>query len=291
LEHYCMLYRQWIVAVVGPMYCPSLNDPFDFWAWKDTDKCHDFVRQMFLALDICLFFGTMSRPYGNRKHPLVNLVIDRKIGEPKNGEKPRLGYEEMLETGKRAQITICPRPDKRTTQSFAGIFETLVHEMIHAYLDLFSCREDDCRRKMDKIHGFTGHGGLFMVLQALTTTTIQSWSPKLQEYKSDSAIDMISLWREVEAMEKRELEDSDCSDDEDSEPFIPEEFSRLSGFQDEYARIMQSVEICRAAIRNSNGNRGKKPPQVRKGPKVSGTKPIPFKGMPPKGQRPGGPGR
>jgi hypothetical protein len=198
---------------------------------------------------------------------------------------------------RRASIIIYPRLGRNRTQSLSEMIETLVHEMIHAYLGLFVCRGLVCTKEAPGTVGTQSHGAAFFLLQARITNIIRSWDPELRSFMTGvssygtkkSLIDAYSLFLELE--QRARLASVKNGSDNSTEPFAHEGFSRLPGFRAEYADLMENIELYPQYKRALEEGGKKKPPQVHKGPKVSGQEPIPCKGVTPKGKRPGGAGR
>src|SRR3569833_1079850 len=67
--------------------------------------------------------------------------------------------------------------DQRTLED---IIDTLVHEMAHGYLSIFSCRGQECTRNNHNTLGVTGHGQVWVSLAAVMYKSIQCWHPQLR---------------------------------------------------------------------------------------------------------------
>lgn len=63
-------------------------------------------------------------------------------------------------------------------RTFKEVLETLVHEMAHAYLGLFSCLCWSCRMEI----GPSGHGHVWRELKEAMYMTIRGWDPSLWDF-------------------------------------------------------------------------------------------------------------
>ncbi|TGJ84352.1 hypothetical protein E0Z10_g4401 [Xylaria hypoxylon] len=57
----------------------------------------------------------------------------------------------------------------------AFFLETLVHEMVHAYVNIFMCRCKACDQDMVNTRGLTGHGKTFIMLLDCIDYTLRAW--------------------------------------------------------------------------------------------------------------------
>ncbi|KAI0855193.1 hypothetical protein F4860DRAFT_521916 [Xylaria cubensis] len=55
------------------------------------------------------------------------------------------------------------------------LVQTLIHEMVHAYVHIFMCQCPTCRRDSNNTCGPTGHGKTFMMLIDCIDQTLRSW--------------------------------------------------------------------------------------------------------------------
>ncbi|KAJ2983784.1 hypothetical protein NUW58_g6191 [Xylaria curta] len=57
--------------------------------------------------------------------------------------------------------------------------ETLLHEMVHAYINLYLCRCAGCYANMLDTYGVTGHGRTFLMLIDTIDQTVKTWNAGL----------------------------------------------------------------------------------------------------------------
>ncbi|KAL2755041.1 hypothetical protein ACRALDRAFT_1082612 [Sodiomyces alcalophilus JCM 7366] len=148
-----------------------------------------FLREMMDLLDESFFFGTMTKVYGGRESPLVSLDL-----HPGSASSPTLGKTAVWDAWHPSpEITIYNKvqwPHSYTTSFvLAGMVETLLHEMVHAYLMLFVCKSDKCERNILNTVGLTGHSHTWKALHAVIVREIRSWDPAvLGGFRADQCI-------------------------------------------------------------------------------------------------------
>ncbi|RWA07583.1 hypothetical protein EKO27_g7535 [Xylaria grammica] len=59
--------------------------------------------------------------------------------------------------------------------SVSFLLETLVHEMVHAYVNLFLCQCRACHKDMINTKGITGHGKTFIMILDCIDYTLRTW--------------------------------------------------------------------------------------------------------------------
>ncbi|KAI1177317.1 hypothetical protein F4777DRAFT_596719 [Nemania sp. FL0916] len=64
-------------------------------------------------------------------------------------------------------------------RNLSMMLATLVHEMVHAYLDLFLCRCEECTVDRPNTFGFEGHGPVFLMILDAIDCTLKSWDAGL----------------------------------------------------------------------------------------------------------------
>ncbi|KAL0935067.1 uncharacterized protein CTRU02_209658 [Colletotrichum truncatum] len=105
--------------------------------------------------------------------------------------------------------------DKREALSLKEVIQVAIHEMIHAYLLLLSCRQRQCGVEFDTMHrdsDGSGHGLAFVALLKAVLGQVQSWAPQLKEFgMTDEAIDpyedfSLRLWKRGEGISARTKE-------------------------------------------------------------------------------------
>lgn len=70
-------------------------------------------------------------------------------------------------------------------RTFKEVLQTLVHEMAHAYLELFSCRCWSCQLEV----GPSGHGLVWRELKENMYMTIRRWDPSLWDFYTNDKDD------------------------------------------------------------------------------------------------------
>ncbi|KAK1984019.1 hypothetical protein LZ30DRAFT_748198 [Colletotrichum cereale] len=92
------------------------------------------------------------------------------------------------------------------------LVQIAVHEMVHAYLILFSCRREQCEVDFDVMHRNAdggGHGLAFVALLKAVVCQIQGWAPELRDFGlTDEAIHPyedfgLELWKRGERISSR----------------------------------------------------------------------------------------
>lgn len=101
---------------------------------------------------------------------------------------------------------------KKEHLTLREVTQVAVHEMIHAYLLLLSCRREQCGDDFELMHRDTdggGHGLAFVALLKAVLGQIQSWSPHLKDFgMTDEAIYpyedfSVKLWKRGEGISSR----------------------------------------------------------------------------------------
>ncbi|KAF2972403.1 hypothetical protein GQX73_g1181 [Xylaria multiplex] len=145
----------------------------------NTDDMRKFMR----LFDRFFFFGAMA----NSGRPRLYCKLWNRDSGYAQGpsffstpQQAPLGFtcgRHVLGYGRFAEIhiagpTMFNRP-KAVTLCF--LLETLVHEMVHAYLSLFTCRCGICRSDLPSTTGMTGHGKAFLMLLDCIDYTLRKW--------------------------------------------------------------------------------------------------------------------
>ncbi|KAF6818182.1 hypothetical protein CSOJ01_02063 [Colletotrichum sojae] len=98
-------------------------------------------------------------------------------------------------------------PDK--DRPWPATLETLVHEMVHAYINMFVCRGPQCDKNVLNTIGLTGHGPVFLKLHALLIKQMRTWHPLLKDLNIRNClhrgtVDATAMHREEGAREAAE---------------------------------------------------------------------------------------
>jgi hypothetical protein len=140
--------------------CYHKDDIYNLRGNINNFKNTDILGAFFNLFDKLFFFGTIkercrvqfssvesrvSRLQGYSKFSAVGIVAF--------GERPKLRAKIKLYSGNETE----PRRRLR----LIGYIGTLLHEMIHTFLELWSCPNRDCNRRHEA-NGVTGHGYLFL---------------------------------------------------------------------------------------------------------------------------------
>ncbi|KAK2002927.1 hypothetical protein LX36DRAFT_567171 [Colletotrichum falcatum] len=92
------------------------------------------------------------------------------------------------------------------------LVQVAVHEMVHAYLILLSCRREQCEADFDAMHRNAdggGHGLAFVALLKAVVCQVQSWAPGLGDFGlTDEAIHPyedfgLELWKRGDRISSR----------------------------------------------------------------------------------------
>ncbi|KAF9878636.1 hypothetical protein CkaCkLH20_04128 [Colletotrichum karsti] len=102
--------------------------------------------------------------------------------------------------------------NKSEALTLREVVQVAIHEMVHAYLLLLSCRHKQCGADFELMHrdeDGTGHGLAFVALLKAVLGQVQSWAPQLGEFgMTDEAIDpyedfSVKLWKRGEGIAAR----------------------------------------------------------------------------------------
>lgn len=200
-SHHNLQWREWSPS--HPMAVPELGQ---------------FMHQLMRCLDESFFFGTLTKSYGGRRSGMVRLVLDNdtmpfnRLGQsaPRrtNWQKSRPPYVTMtIYTRVSSGRSLGPQH-----HSLPSMVQTLVHEMVHAYLQLFACvaQRDRCGENILNTIGLTGHSETFKALETVIVQEICTWDASLRDLRSDRTLgsgcdyDKISNDYEVEEQTKQQ---------------------------------------------------------------------------------------
>lgn len=132
------------------------------------------------CLDHLFFFGTLTE----KESSIVSLQLIRQDAVEDNRGRHGGWCIEMNPVNgiprHRIEIPIGARKVRR----IHSLLETLVHEMIHAYLASFVCRETQCVRDSRNTIGIRSsrHGPTFRALQYAALDSLQAWSSSYRRY-------------------------------------------------------------------------------------------------------------
>lgn len=158
------------------------RDPGSRRSLRHSDLLDSTMTQQFETiarlLDDFFFFGLLCG--------YTNVIIkkDSEITWPP-GMAPCLGYK--VRAGnytKQTPYTTCVIIDNGR-QTVASGLDTLVHELVHAYLDVFSCSQGSCYENRLSYGGAGGHGPVFTCLHASIVLTIRTWHKDLAHFHED----------------------------------------------------------------------------------------------------------
>ena len=149
-------------------------------------------KQVAKLLDRFFFFDALlsERP-DDPEYTTAHVDISVELLEPSRGiiwGYTKMGHTEMGYTGAHGQsefessFTKCVIIDDGEQTVAEGI-ATLVHEMIHAYLWIFSCHQGDCYKDVLNNIGAAGHGPVFVALYASIMLTIRGWDKDLSDFE------------------------------------------------------------------------------------------------------------
>ncbi|KAM0335331.1 hypothetical protein ACHAQA_000376 [Verticillium albo-atrum] len=165
----------------------------DTWSRAETTA---ILMKLMRSLDQAFFFSTMTKPYGGREQPLVRLVVCDGAADARrmknSGLGQRYGFAQLLTPAEaggtslqlqvHTKITTWAKGGRptMTCRSLTEMTQTLVHEMCHAYLDLFACRSGNCAKNRVNTFGFMGHGLAFQTLSAAVAVEVGKWDEALR---------------------------------------------------------------------------------------------------------------
>ncbi|GJD02680.1 hypothetical protein ColKHC_11505 [Colletotrichum higginsianum] len=173
----------------------------------------DTIFSLMKAIDeLCLLGLLFPTPQVNHgSHPVL-LEVGQSRG--------RVGWTQLLRSSKPGGPSIVIRlstarhhvDGTSTSLPLKEIVQVAVHEMVHAYLLLFSCRRDQCEVDFKVMHCDAdggGHGLAFVALLKAVVGQIQSWAPGLREFGlTDDAINPfedfgLQLWKRGDRISSR----------------------------------------------------------------------------------------
>lgn len=157
---------------------------------REAKPTQESLQHLMRCLDNFFFSGHLT----GGKHRRVTLefrpdIFDQ-IGKLEKGEQAVWGLTEVTDKGDTSALKVKISIDashpklKRggiVMRSLIDVLETLVHEMVHAYLRVFVCLCDECQRAL----GATGHGAVWQELKQVMSMTIRSWDTTLQNFYLD----------------------------------------------------------------------------------------------------------
>lgn len=122
-------------------------------------KDKDVLTAYQTLFDDMFFFGSLfQRCHGRICHATGNNIHIK--GQTTRGTRYKLKWLDRLldrETPLEVEITVFRDEDTNRPRRLKGYLETLLHEMCHAFFDLYGCRFDGCYNVWEK-QGAKGHG-------------------------------------------------------------------------------------------------------------------------------------
>ncbi|GKT41712.1 uncharacterized protein ColSpa_01893 [Colletotrichum spaethianum] len=176
------------------------------------------LRSMMRHLDEYFFFGTMTRLQRGQKELLLVLqtgfgLLKADVSFDSYGDATTHGpdfgntYTRVRLWGRISSIDPWGYTSSTAVEQlpFTQNVATLVHEMVHAYLNMFVCKGEQCKRNLLNTVGLTGHGSIFVKLYTLVLEEIWKWHPKLKVLSRNECIPGTAIVKkniDVEAMER-----------------------------------------------------------------------------------------
>ncbi|KAI3531359.1 hypothetical protein CSPX01_14231 [Colletotrichum filicis] len=159
------------------------------------------LHTMMLHLDDFFFLGALTRPHHNlttssQTHPLTKLetgfgVLKGTVSDiagtlaeadPHRGDGGWFSVMRLwLKYSQRANPDSSSEVEPFRIISFENTVVALVHEMVHAYIQMFLCRRPQCYRDRLNTDGVSGHGPTFKKLLSLITIEFQTWHASLRK--------------------------------------------------------------------------------------------------------------
>ncbi|KAJ8122107.1 hypothetical protein ONZ43_g1615 [Nemania bipapillata] len=199
-----------------PIQISAREDIVKLFKW-DRDKTKPItgrdMRSFLRLFDEFFFFGSMT----NRHHPRVVSMMWEKESRYAHRVAPCLfkevgvwgvtqdryfrGYGH-IQAIHLAGSSFFP-PDYNKLSFF---IETLVHEMVHAYLNLHACRCQTCEWDILNTTGLTGHGPAFLMMLDSIHYTLKSWRAGLSAVQQRTFPNgsLISMYDEIKLLRYRE---------------------------------------------------------------------------------------
>ncbi|OLN86776.1 hypothetical protein CCHL11_07819 [Colletotrichum chlorophyti] len=171
------------------------------------------IFSLMKAIDELCLLGLLF-PTSQRNHASHPVVLE--IGQTRG----RVGWTQALRTEKAGGASIVIRLSTvrhldgggKRPLSLAEVVQVAVHEMVHAYLLLLSCRTAECDVDFDIMHRDAdggGHGLAFVALLKAVLAQVQTWAPGLGDFGlTDDAIHpyedfSLELWKRGERISSR----------------------------------------------------------------------------------------
>ncbi|KAK1482299.1 hypothetical protein CABS01_13997 [Colletotrichum abscissum] len=162
-------------------------------------QLEDSLHQMMVRLDDFFFFGALTRypdkPIGTNIPRYSHVELCTGFGHLRDdfGQTCFADTERVYEAGRwfaKIRLFSKIRYDENLTNrvnriSFEKNVASLIHEMVHAYLQMFVCRSPQCNRNLLNTTGLTGHGPTFMKMFGLIMETVRTWHPSLEYVGQD----------------------------------------------------------------------------------------------------------
>lgn len=145
----------------------------------------DSLREIIRMFDDYFFFGTLTRHRPCYLRPLVRLDAGNDLlkthispdriycgGICKGSSEFGYPYSEVAVF---EALRDHSGPIYYASLQFA--IRTLLHELLHAYIDVFICTCACCKKDIPNTRGFTGHGKTFLRMNTLMMEELNSWHP------------------------------------------------------------------------------------------------------------------
>ncbi|KAL3305216.1 hypothetical protein RB213_004002 [Colletotrichum asianum] len=145
----------------------------------------DSLREIIRMFDDYFFFGTLTRHRPGCLRPLVRLDAGNDLlkthispdriycgGICKGSSEFGYPYSEVAVF---EALHDHSGPIYYASLQFA--IRTLLHELLHAYIDVFICTCACCKKDIPNTRGFTGHGKTFLRMNTLMMEELRSWHP------------------------------------------------------------------------------------------------------------------
>ncbi|KAI1756810.1 hypothetical protein F4782DRAFT_549249 [Xylaria castorea] len=217
---------------------------------SDLDLCNTMVTLM-KHLDDFFFFGSLTHgsPPFIRKFAVTNLPYDTAIG---------LCKIKLRNNG----LPVCRIFIEKEQAALAQMVATLVHEMVHAFLGVFTCTCDKCVRNDINAVGLklSGHGPIFRGMHYAVMLCMADWSAELDVvFRKDSNGTYVHTGSL--SLEKSMLEDAKQSDalkEMAMLPYIKSPSNRLLIQTSEHsisvdvARLRANVRRTAASVNNKS---------------------------------------
>lgn len=134
----------------------------------------ELLVAMMTSLDQALFFGSLT----DSRHPIVKVVpVDQAtLGDGEYDADSwcagRCSPQPDVNGRPQSILKVAHDDPWRSSRVLGDMLTTLVHEMVHAYVDAYTCDGDACEKNVLNTRGLSGHGPSFRAILDVAMTAL-----------------------------------------------------------------------------------------------------------------------